>query len=256
MNYGESYLYEDPLIQGYRFKGLMDDKIIYRDTDKVDDSVYNYDILITHNSDYSTSMANVDIERNKNMIWFSTNVDIKHERIRAIPIGLENPEWHPNLVKIRKILALRPLPLEPKYLCSAIFNTATHPSRRETLKYFQSQPWCHTRKSINGADFNDYVVKMKDSKFVVCPRGNGIDTHRLWETLYMGKVPIVERCVNTQQLIHGVFPAILVDSFEEVTEELLIQWWNDNKYSKMMCYRLLMSFWEETIWGTAGYYRK
>jgi hypothetical protein len=29
-------------------------------------------------------------------------------------------------------------------------------------------------------------------QFVVAPRGNGWDTHRLWEALYLGCVPIVE----------------------------------------------------------------
>ena len=28
---------------------------------------------------------------------------------------------------------------------------------------------------------------------VVCPRGNGIDCHRVWEVLYLGRVPIVKR---------------------------------------------------------------
>ena len=29
--------------------------------------------------------------------------------------------------------------------------------------------------------------------FVACPRGNGTDTHRFWETLYRGSIPVVKR---------------------------------------------------------------
>ena len=29
-------------------------------------------------------------------------------------------------------------------------------------------------------------------KFVACPRGNGTDTHRFWETLYRGSIPVVK----------------------------------------------------------------
>ena len=32
---------------------------------------------------------------------------------------------------------------------------------------------------------------MLDHLFIACPEGNGIDTHRFWETLYMGRYPVV-----------------------------------------------------------------
>jgi hypothetical protein len=243
----------DQIIQGYKFRNLVSNKIGYFDTDKIDDSVYDYDIVVTHNSDYSTSMANLDINRNKNMVWFSTNVDIIHPRIRPIPIGLENPEWHTNLQKNAKIEALSGNKYH-QYLCMAIFNPATHPSRVAALNYFKSQPWCKTRESINGTGFDEFLLTMYHSKFVVCPRGNGIDTHRLWETLYMGKIPVLERCHNVEILIRGYFPAVIVDSFEEVTEELLE---NFPKYSlikpetsKLM---LNMRYWEDLIRNKAGY---
>jgi hypothetical protein len=38
-----------------------------------------------------------------------------------------------------------------------------------------------------------YYKLLSEFKFVLCPRGNGIDTHRFWETLYSGSVPIVEK---------------------------------------------------------------
>ena len=28
--------------------------------------------------------------------------------------------------------------------------------------------------------------------YVLCPAGNGIDTYRLWETLYLGSTPIID----------------------------------------------------------------
>ena len=32
---------------------------------------------------------------------------------------------------------------------------------------------------------------MSEYKFCICPIGNGLDTHRLWEALYLKCVPIV-----------------------------------------------------------------
>lgn len=212
------------IIQGYKFQALMDDDIAYRDTDKVDDSVYDYKVLITHNSDHSTSMANFDIERNKNIIWFSTNVDIEHERIIPIPIGLENPWWHPSLQKIDNILKIEQMQAEKMFLCSAAFNTNTHPSRVEVYNYFKNKPWCKIRNSINGQYFMEYLITLACSKFAICPRGNGIDTHRLWECLYAGTIPIVEDCINVRPFAK-ILPIIVVKSFEEVTQELLEELW-------------------------------
>ena len=41
--------------------------------------------------------------------------------------------------------------------------------------------------------FHDYIKKLNDYKFVLCPRGKGTDTHRFWEILLVGSVPIVEK---------------------------------------------------------------
>ena len=37
----------------------------------------------------------------------------------------------------------------------------------------------------------EYCNDILNHKYVLCPEGNGIDTHRLWETLYLGSIPVV-----------------------------------------------------------------
>ena len=49
-----------------------------------------------------------------------------------------------------------------------------------------------------------YLKAIMNHDFVLCPRGNGRDTHRLWETLYLGSIPIVKR---------GELPASLLQNF-------------------------------------------
>ncbi len=51
-------------------------------------------------------------------------------------------------------------------------------------------------------------------KFVVCPRGCGVDTHRLWEALYIGCVPIV---IKHRIYRDYTLPIIQVNHFAEVT---------------------------------------
>jgi hypothetical protein len=37
----------------------------------------------------------------------------------------------------------------------------------------------------------NYSKLAQSHSFIVTPRGNGVDTHRLWETLYRGSIPLV-----------------------------------------------------------------
>ena len=52
------------------------------------------------------------------------------------------------------------------------------------------------------------------------PSGMGLDTHRLWETLILGSIPIVERCAGWQRVLDDL-PAVWVTDFVEVTPALL-----------------------------------
>ena len=66
-----------------------------------------------------------------------------------------------------------------------------------------------------------YHDSLKNYRFVLCPWGNGIDTHRIWETLYSGNIPVTKQhhTFSTSQEL----PIIFVDSYEEITEKKLLE---------------------------------
>jgi hypothetical protein len=37
----------------------------------------------------------------------------------------------------------------------------------------------------------NYIQKIHSHEFILAPRGNGIDSHRFWEALYLKTIPIV-----------------------------------------------------------------
>jgi hypothetical protein len=47
----------------------------------------------------------------------------------------------------------------------------------------------------------EYEAALADARAVVCPPGNGVDTHRVWETLYKGGWAIVQDNVHTRLLL-------------------------------------------------------
>lgn len=67
-----------------------------------------------------------------------------------------------------------------------------------------------------------YLGAIRECSMVLCPQGNGIETHRFWETLYMGGVPIVVRNSFTESL-YRKFPIIELNSWNDLKDVDLIE---------------------------------
>ena len=92
-----------------------------------------------------------------------------------------------------------------------------------------------------------YLQSINEHDFVLCPRGNGRDTHRLWETLYLGSIPIVKNGELPEQLLSD-FPVWIVNEWSEALnpdlrasarEKILARDWDVT--------RLRQSFWNSVI---------
>lgn len=64
-----------------------------------------------------------------------------------------------------------------------------------------------------------YLSEIRSSDMVLCPRGNGLDTHRFWETLYLGSVPIVvAKDLPKGFLSDFDLPMIVIRDWNEITD--------------------------------------
>ena len=90
---------------------------------------------------------------------------------------------------------------------------------------FEKYYWSSVR--FDRIDYVSYLEDIKSHKFMICPIGHAMDCHRNWEVLYMRRVPVM---IRNDYLIHLFkdYPILFVDSWEEITEDLLIQ--NINLY--------------------------
>jgi hypothetical protein len=66
-----------------------------------------------------------------------------------------------------------------------------------------------------------FIIKVASHKFVVAPRGNGWDTHRLWEALYLGCVPIVESSVLDP--LYKQLPVLIVNTWKGLDKDALLK---------------------------------
>jgi hypothetical protein len=61
------------------------------------------------------------------------------------------------------------------------------------------------------------------SIYVLSPKGNGEDCHRFYEAIYLNSIPIVKRTNTAFDKLYNVFPCLIVNDWNEVTEELLLE---------------------------------
>lgn len=192
-------------------------------------------ILITHSCDYSVEdfgmirpdgngkvAQKVYFGLPENLIkWYTKNVNTVNPKIESIPIGLENDWWCVKVHKKEKMIEKLNEPKNYKNLVYMNFKIGTNPEKRQPVyDLLKDKSWVTTRMGSNGVNFDNYIDNIYNHKFVVCPEGNGIDTHRLWETLYMGSIPIV-KCDNENCFFYEDLPILIVDEWEELTEDWL-----------------------------------
>jgi hypothetical protein len=63
-----------------------------------------------------------------------------------------------------------------------------------------------------------YLTMLGSHDFVVCPRGNGLDTHRLWETIYMGGIPVVLRHPVIAAVTRDL-PILMIEDWSQILDE-------------------------------------
>jgi hypothetical protein len=92
-------------------------------------------------------------------------------------------------------------------LFDASYDISTYPPARE---------YCRDQTGIEPGPRRDYEPYLRDlasSYFCIAPRGNGIDTHRVWEALYLRTVPVVTRSILTDQ--HPYLPLVVLDDWSQ-----------------------------------------
>ena len=63
----------------------------------------------------------------------------------------------------------------------------------------------------------NYLENLRSHGLVLCPEGNGVDTHRFWETLYMGGLPVVT-ANKGMSFFYDNLPVLQVDTWEQLLD--------------------------------------
>jgi hypothetical protein len=202
--------------------------------------------IVTQHSDYELDDIFLSERPKCVKTIFGPNATSINKSVVKIPLGLGPP--YCNLTpKVEDIKLLNTFQTRTKLLYTN-FRTNTYPLERKPLL-----DYCLNLKnfSITIANYDflnsdekikNYLHDLIQHKFTLCPRGNGIDTHRLWEALYCRTIPIVKyeyAYSNFKDL-----PILFVNDWTEITEDYL-----QNKYEEMMKQHWDYSKLKASWWG-------
>ena len=170
--------------------------------------------LIFHNSDRIFNSKHLILFNKLPLLQhiYTQNMNVVHPKVTALPIGLANSQWRHGNPKIHREIYNIDGPKTKNIYFN--FNINTNKQKRQEcysqirdLK--QNIPWNGTKP------YKGYLTELKSHKYAICPEGNGLDTHRFWECLYMNVIPICKR--NTLvEYYSKYFPIVILDNWHEL----------------------------------------
>lgn len=216
-------------------------------------------IVVSHNGDHSIPglrnesdlpppgfnlLHYLDNPDCKVIIWFGQNIDTIHPKLKPIPIGVANRCWPHGDIDNLRFATRRVLPWKER-LDKIYLNISVGTNRRlrePALNYFSNKSFCS--HDIHRSH-RDYLLEMKKYKFILCPPGNGMDCHRIWEALLVGSIPIVYR--STLDSLYADLPIIIVDDWAQVTPDFLRGKEEEFGQKVFMMEKIYFDYWRKQI---------
>lgn len=176
-------------------------------------------ILITHNSDKNIIDNDIYIKNiynsNKLLKWYAQNVCFKHNKLFFLPIGIANNQWDhgSNFHKFYNTLTNDTEQIKKYKSIYFWFEINTNKEKRTNCynSIINKIPF------LNKLNTYDNFKRLSEYEFCICPEGNGTDTHRFWEALYLKCVPIV---INSSFIniikSNTNLPMIILNSWDEL----------------------------------------
>lgn len=212
------------------------------------------------------------LDHPKLLKWYGQNVckNNFHSKLKQIPIGLDyhtlnladsdNHDWGLKMSPIQQeqlLLEIKHelIPIQKTNYKKAVTNfhhsTFGYPIRRQQYR----EPILNKLKNnkciiwLPKQTRTTFWKSCNSCSFVICPFGNGLDTHRTWEVLILGRIPIIPKS-ELNSIFEGL-PYIEMEDNEwnEITEEWLykkyleiVSNWDNYKWE-----RLSLKYWCEQI---------
>lgn len=168
--------------------------------------------LVYHRTDYTFDRFKLECVKPYVSNIYAINCDV--EGPVRLPIGFADGKQKPTQGNTTRTILC--------YLNVSLYNNELQfikckSIREDCINIFKDKPWVTFEEpNLTQSEFNSRLQK---SKFVLCPFGFGLDTHRFYEVCAAGSVPIV--MTSSLDEMYKQFGALIVSDWSEVTKELL-----------------------------------
>jgi hypothetical protein len=234
--------------QGFRRRDVSLAKIIFCQSHLLDSFLSDFGkdvrarVLVCGNSDFDFIREPKEMPDSIQLCLFQ-NLGFRDKKYTALPIGIENlslavngfPSFFRSAVgqdqKIQKVLIG---PFSP-----------THVERIRTEELQGIDKYCDYFK--NRLNPKEYQKLLRQYQFVFCPRGNGIDTHRFWETLYHGGIPVVMESEWAENIKVLGIPMVTLNEHSDFESQLNKIISKRTSFNPIDVRELWWPFWNEKI---------
>jgi hypothetical protein len=161
--------------------------------------------LVIHNSDAPFDAARLARTLPRAVRIYAINTTVSHPQLTTIPLGFPDSG-------LKHLASIRPSANRDIEIYSNFSAGTNVVARAECLKAFEGDPRV-VRKDPIGRGQPEYYEDMCRSKFVLCPVGTGMDTHRIYEALACGATPVVLHSVL--DTLYAKLPICILNSWKD-----------------------------------------
>ena len=202
------------------------------------DYIKNPIILITSDGDravpssYNKDLVEKILSNKKIIKWYTQNYDgsLVHPKLKYYPIGLDmhTKKWlnisyfdkfrSDETIRNNKFnyyMSIRNNKINKK---NRIFSDShlslSHPRRKEMYQILKNNKMVDFLNEK--VDHLEIMKKYSEYRFVLSPRGNGLDCHRTWEVFLLGSIVITETSSLDEMYIKNNLPVIILKNFNDL----------------------------------------
>lgn len=143
----------------------------------------------------------------------ANNILIEDPRVAYLPMGRD----FRSVDVFHEALPTR----NKEILCYCNYSVDTHPVRRQLYEAIRDKTFItfeHMGEFLHySLSREEFFRRLAASRFVICPRGNGPDTFRMWDALYAGAIPIVVREAAYHRQLADL-PILFLDSYADFSQ--------------------------------------
>ena len=159
---------------------------------------------------------------NITIICYSSS--IFHKKVRVIPLGIT---WQSNIPETivysnnnKEILCYANfgIPTIKRWFGNPRQDAYDKIKNKDFILIENTQPDTSVRKNNN--NYNNYFNKLLASKFSICPRGCGIDSYRVYDSILCRCIPIMLKNNEYYKNFEGL-PILFIDDYGDLTKNFL-----------------------------------